>query len=377
MDQHFDAERLAAFADGSLSSAERAAAEAHAADCPHCLQLLAAMARTHEEPPRPSRAGWRLPVFVRWAAPLAAAATALALWINLGPEPRQEQAPTSTEQAKASATQAAADEARSRVDSPRQPPPADLRKSEQQALPPARDNEKALPPPPREEKREAFSRADNKELDSTKPSAEFSPRLKAAKRAPEPAAPPSPAPTPGARTAETPPPPASASPAPTSAAAKPVSATPTAAEETLTSERAADKSVAGASGVRQRLAAVGAIEAVSPDRRYRWRVNGVVVERSRDAGATWVALSGMPGARILAIASPGPTTAWFVGRGGAVFVLSESNWARMTFPESIDLTAVRAVDAREAQVTTVDGRTFRTTDGGQTWSLQETPPPAF
>ena len=74
MDQHFDAERLAAFADGSLSSAERVAAEAHAADCPHCLQLLAAMARTHEEPPRPSRAGWRLPVFVRWAAPLAAAA---------------------------------------------------------------------------------------------------------------------------------------------------------------------------------------------------------------------------------------------------------------------------------------------------------------
>ena len=146
MDQHFDAERLAAFADGSLSSAERVAAEAHAADCPHCLQLLAAMARTHEDPPRPSRAGWRLPVFVRWAAPLAAAATALALWINLGLEPRQEQAPTSTEQAKASATQAGADEARSRVDSPQQPaPPADLRKFEQQAPPPARDNEKALP----------------------------------------------------------------------------------------------------------------------------------------------------------------------------------------------------------------------------------------
>ena len=200
--------------------------------------------------------------------------------------------------------------------------------------------------------------------------------MKAAKRAPDQAAPASPAPAPGARTAETPPPPASASPSPTSAAAKPASAPPAAAAETITSERAADN-VAAASGLRQRLAAVGAIEAVSPDRRYRWRVNGVVVERSTDAGATWVALSGMPAAPILAIASPGPTTAWFVGRAGAVFVFSESNWARVTFPESIDLTAVRAVSAREAQVTTVDGRTFRTSDGGQTWSLQESPPPAF
>ena len=373
MDQHFDAERLAAFADGSLSTAERVAAEAHAADCPHCLQLLAAMARTHEEP-RPSRAEWRLPVFVRWAAPLAAAATALALWINLRPEPRQEQAPLATEQAKASASQAVADEARSRVGSPRQPTPtADLRKFEQQT-PPARDNEKALPPPPREEKREAFSRADE-QLGSTKPSAEFGARLKGAKRAPGQAAPASPAPTPSARTAETPPP-ANASPGPTSAATKPSSVAPTATAETIMSERAADKA-AGASALRQRLGAVAAIEAFSPDRRYRWRVNGLVVERSTDAGATWVALSGMPGAQILAIASPGPTTAWFVGRAGAVFVVSESNWARMTFPESIDLTAVRAVSAREAQVTTLDGRTFRTSDGGQTWSLQETPPPAF
>ena len=78
--QHLDAERLAAFMDGSLTRAERAAVEAHAADCAHCLQLLAAMART--EPSR-RRASWRLPVVLRWAVPLAAAATALALWVNV------------------------------------------------------------------------------------------------------------------------------------------------------------------------------------------------------------------------------------------------------------------------------------------------------
>ena len=396
MDQHFDAERLAAFADGSLSSAERVAAEAHAADCPHCLQLLAAMARTHEEPPRPSRAGWRLPVFVRWAAPLAAAATGLALWFNVMREPPPE--PVATEQAKVSVPQAVADEAKSAEKRPPQAPrDAEALKFDQKAGQTAtlRDRKESSSPRVQEEKREAFDRLD-KQAEAADPSAQFSARREAAKRAPEekapapapldtrevaaevprPAAPPpqgAPASMPGK-----PQPPPTVPASSTSAAAKPAAAAPPSAlAETVTIEPAADN-VAGASGLRQRrLSAVAAIEAFSPDRRYRWRVNGVVVERSTDAGATWVALSGMPGAQILAIASPGPTTAWFVGRAGAVFVFSESNWARVTFPESIDLTAVRAMSAREALVTTVDGRTFRTSDGGQTWSLQESPPPAF
>ena len=37
------------------------------------------------------------------------------------------------------------------------------------------------------------------------------------------------------------------------------------------------------------------------------------------------------------------------------------------FPEITDLSAVRATDARAASVTTADGRTFGTTDGGSTW----------
>jgi hypothetical protein len=43
------------------------------------------------------------------------------------------------------------------------------------------------------------------------------------------------------------------------------------------------------------------------------------------------------------------------------------SWRRVGFPEPIDLTAVRATDARTATVTTVDGRSFATTDGGGTW----------
>jgi photosystem II stability/assembly factor-like uncharacterized protein len=35
-----------------------------------------------------------------------------------------------------------------------------------------------------------------------------------------------------------------------------------------------------------------------------------------------------------------------------------------------DLSAVKATDARSASVSTVDGRTFSTTDGGATWRRQ-------
>jgi photosystem II stability/assembly factor-like uncharacterized protein len=33
-----------------------------------------------------------------------------------------------------------------------------------------------------------------------------------------------------------------------------------------------------------------------------------------------------------------------------------------------DVAAVQAADAQTATVTTADGRTFRTTDGGRTWN---------
>jgi photosystem II stability/assembly factor-like uncharacterized protein len=42
-------------------------------------------------------------------------------------------------------------------------------------------------------------------------------------------------------------------------------------------------------------------------------------------------------------------------------------WRRLTFPVAADLTAVQATDARSATVTSVDGRRFRTADGGATW----------
>jgi photosystem II stability/assembly factor-like uncharacterized protein len=44
------------------------------------------------------------------------------------------------------------------------------------------------------------------------------------------------------------------------------------------------------------------------------------------------------------------------------------SWRRVAFPEMADLAAVQAADAQTANVTTADGRMFRTTDGGLTWN---------
>ena len=73
-----DAERLAAWADGTMGGAERASVETHAASCARCLALLAAMTRT--APPRAQRPWWRAP-FV-WL-PLATVGAALVIVAGL------------------------------------------------------------------------------------------------------------------------------------------------------------------------------------------------------------------------------------------------------------------------------------------------------
>jgi photosystem II stability/assembly factor-like uncharacterized protein len=60
---------------------------------------------------------------------------------------------------------------------------------------------------------------------------------------------------------------------------------------------------------------------------------------------------------------------WVVGRAGTVLLTTDGRrFQRLPFPETDDLAAVRAMDARTAIVTTADMRNFRTTDGGQTWT---------
>src|SRR5262245_13527789 len=80
MDGCLDAETLAAWAEETLSSRDRSAAEAHAADCARCQAMLAAMARTT---PAVVEAPWWRVHMMAWMVPMSAAAAALILWIAL------------------------------------------------------------------------------------------------------------------------------------------------------------------------------------------------------------------------------------------------------------------------------------------------------
>jgi photosystem II stability/assembly factor-like uncharacterized protein len=112
-------------------------------------------------------------------------------------------------------------------------------------------------------------------------------------------------------------------------------------------------------------------EILSPNVKVRWRIlTGGSVARSIDGGMIWQTQStGVP-ATLTAGTAPSPTICWLVGQGGIIVLSTDGRtWQRLPFPEAIDLTSIRASDEVNATVTTADGRTFITTDGGKTWRL--------
>jgi photosystem II stability/assembly factor-like uncharacterized protein len=92
------------------------------------------------------------------------------------------------------------------------------------------------------------------------------------------------------------------------------------------------------------------------------------VEYSTNGGATWEPLPTGVSAQLTAGSSPSASVCWLVGRGGVVLLTTNGrSWQRLAPPDTADLAAVQATDARRATVTTADGRVFRTEDAGQTW----------
>ena len=73
-----DAETLAAWADDTIGSRERLAAEAHASSCARCRTLLAVMMKT-APPAVAEETAWRIPA-LGWLIPLTAAAAAVLVW---------------------------------------------------------------------------------------------------------------------------------------------------------------------------------------------------------------------------------------------------------------------------------------------------------
>ena len=239
-DECLDAETIAAWSDGALPAAGAARIETHLSQCSHCQALLAALVRS--TPPTPaSRSIWQR-WQLRWVVPIAAAASALALWIAV-PTDKREVAPR----------------------------PATLDDSRQSAAP-------SSPAPPAgvaEQERNAVSPNLEKRAD------QFA-RQAARPTAPTPAADSAAAAAPSARDRN------ATGVASSEEKADVPSAAPT-APQPLRRELSAEQQTQAA------------IEAVSPDVAIRWRirlrqgsggqvVDGPRIERSTDSGANWEAV---------------------------------------------------------------------------------------
>jgi hypothetical protein len=321
-----DTETLAAWSEGTLSTRDRAAVESHASSCARCQASLAVMART--APVVPARRWWRSSN-LGWMVPLATAAVALVVWINI-PKTRLEQTvarpPTAEPSSSTAVTAPAAPGASSPTGARARAPdhrPAESKDAERTkdftAAPPGGGPSPSAPresvAPQRETRADERRATDLTEAES------------ALRRANSGDATPTPN---GVRDA---------------VAARPASA------------RALTK-----------MSAVPT-EVMSPNQNVRWRIlTGGGVERSIDGGTTWQRQStGVP-ATLTAGSAPSPAICWLVGPGGIVVLSTDGRtWRRIPFPEVIDLASIRASDEANAAVTAADGRTFITTDGGSTW----------
>jgi hypothetical protein len=362
-----DAEQLAAFVSGSLRGSERDACEAHIAACARCLPLVATLARVEEAPAR-GVAWWRPANWTWWLVPATAVATAVALWVNVAPEREREQAertmaPSPVDQRAAADTAPSApspslNEELQKKTADAAKAPTVAREAPQSALGAGvRDSESARRnaqrQPPREEKALAPP----------------PPAARAGTSAPS-AAPPAP----GAVVVTTAPP----SQVPTQQQLPIVPPAPQQVQEQARARARTELERARADDITSLYRPAEAkIEIASSDPAIRWRVSGNTIERTTNGGSTWTAqfTAALP---LAAGAAPSPSVAWIVGRGGTVLLtIDGQQWQRAPFPEIVDLVAVRARSDREADVTTADRRVFRTTDGGNTWRLQETPAGPF
>jgi photosystem II stability/assembly factor-like uncharacterized protein len=110
----------------------------------------------------------------------------------------------------------------------------------------------------------------------------------------------------------------------------------------------------------------------TPDPKILWRLSGSgTVQRSIDSGTSWEDARTSTTDDLTAGAAPSPTVCWIVGRRGVVVRTTNGrDFERVPFPDSIDLTGIQATDARTARVTTADGRSLATTDGGKSWNVE-------
>lgn len=328
--------------------------------------MLASMARI--APPVASRPWWRS-VTIKWVVPVAATATALALWVSVDrqrstavapaaqtatsrtAEPVAPSAPSPEERARFNALEtshAPAPSAKAAAPADavarRETPPGLMARGGE----PAKSKSPALP--------SLQARSDNAASVATPAAA-----------TPAPTAPPPPAspPLPAGAVTGTPVPPVAVDALKPAALAETVTVI---AESPSTAESSSlARMAAGRAGGRP---AFTTADILSPEPAFRWRIGAPgTILRSTDSGVTWTSQRTPAPVTLAAGAAPARDVCWIVGRSGAVMLSTDGTaWQLRPFPELVNLTAVRAVDSKNAVVTAADGRQFSTTDGGASWS---------
>jgi hypothetical protein len=354
-----DAETLAAWADGSLSTAEAAAVEVHLADCDRCTAMLATFARTIPAAPAPESIWkrWHL----RWLVPVATAATVVSLYVLIPRQPSMQiatigSAPTTESQAEPAAQTPAAPQPAVQT-----PAPASVSPAQPVQSPGVREQDRFAK---REDSPRLQQRLEGRvgvDANAAQPtslneSVAIAPPARELEGAETKLA--------DAQSERFSPPPTAKTPAPASAPA-PAAAPPPAAG--ATSAFSPDTGARARTPASARETTV--FEVQSPNPMTRWRASGAGrVERSTDGGARWQPATLPESATLTGGSSPSPSICWLAGRSGAIYLTTDGlRFTRVPFVDRSDFVSIQAIDARRATVVTIDGRTMRTEDQGATW----------
>lgn len=356
-----DASALAAWADETMSTAERTAFERHAVDCARCQSLMAAMARTELLHDR--RVAWWRRSSVPWLVPLAAGAAAIVIVASLGRMQLQSPLP-----------QGQTPPPPARVAEPAPPVSAGSRAST--AAPTSSPMPQAAEPRP--DGTAAMQATSQRKQTAASLDAVGGPPPKREAVANDAAAVPPAAPAPAVPSAKPVPAPATGETA--AQRVSPTAAPPAAGEATAAAPAAPPAALAGAlraEGVRDRFSVPPAAEQVmpatmviaSPDRNSQWRIGHGAIAHSADAGRTWQSQASGVQDLIRSGMSPAPRICWLAGARGLVMLTIDGvTWRRLTSPDAADLTGIQALDGTRATVTTAAGAKYETSDGGTTWT---------
>jgi hypothetical protein len=318
-----DAETVAAWFDGTLTASEQRDAESHASTCARCQALLATMAQAEPVAPPPRKSL----LLLRWFAPALVAAAAVLIWMNVAG--RSARIPPA----------------------PAVPAPASTTAARQAAAPlAAHDQPRSSAAPAKPLEKRADRAAVDESINELKASARNTPATHAEASQPS---------------------------------EKKQEATAGAAQSAMADRRAQAKDKANDALQREEpLASARRSPIVRSADGTLWRIaSDGTIGRSDDNGTTWREESLGASAPVLAGSSPSANVVWFAGAGGIVVMTADGHsWQRRSLPDRVDLTAIDAVDAQTATVTTSDGRHFVTHDGGLTWvpaAAQENPAAPF